>query len=384
MSEFTPERIRGLVEAAVDVAGQVDLSSLLGSTVSTAIELTGARYGALGVLGEHGSLVDFVHKGLGEEEAAMIPHLPRLTGLLGTITRSTEAIRLDEISDHPDAAGFAEHHPEMHSFLGVPVKVGERVFGNLYLADKPEGFTTEDVYLVEFLAVTAGAAISTLRLQERLRRAALQEDRERIARDLHDSIIQDLFAVGLSLQTASNQVATEPEAVTSRMIDAVDRLDVTIAALRRYIFDLRPPVWARPSMSTALRDLVAELSEPYGVDVGIDVDCPPDAPEPPLSDHVLAVVKESVSNALRHSSARTVDVRVLCNQGQLTINVADDGSGFNPEADHDGFGLSNLARRVDAVGGEFTLDTAPGKGTVVTVSFLLEHALLRKSAPDPS
>ena len=371
MSEFTPQRIRDLVEAAAGVAGQTDLSSLLRAAVATAIELTGARYGAIGVLGEHGSLVDFIPLGMDEADVKRISHYPRGTGVLGTITRKGVTLRIDEITDHPESVGFPEHHPEMHTFLGVPVRVGDRIFGNLYLTEKPGGFTVEDETITELLAVTAGAAVATLRLQERLRRAALQEDRERIARDLHDSIIQDLFAIGLGLQTAVGHIDQDTQTVQTRITDAVDRLDETIFSLRRYIFDLRPPVWARPSMSTEIRRLVTDLSEPYGIEVGVDVDCPPDTPEPPLSDHVVAVVKESVSNALRHAQARTIDVRVACDGTRVLVNVADDGAGFDPDAEHGGLGLRNLARRVGAVGGEYVLDTAPGKGTVVTVWFPL-------------
>lgn len=367
MSGFTPQRIRDLIDAATSVAGQTDLSSLLRSTINTAIELTGARYGAVGIIGEHGTLVDFIPVGMDEDDIKRISHYPRGTGVLGTIARHGVTLRLDEVSDHPDSVGFPENHPLMHTFLGVPVRVGERVFGNLYLAEKPGGFTADDETTAELLAVTAGAAVATLRLQERLRRVALQEDRERIARDLHDSIIQDLFAIGLSLQTAMGHIEHDTETVQSRMSDAVDRLDDTISSLRRYIFDLRPPVWARLSLSTELRRLVTELSEPYGVEVGVDVDCPPDTPEPPLRDHVVAVVKESVSNALRHSQARTIDVRVVCDGARMLINVADDGVGFDPGTEHGGLGLRNLTRRVAALGGEYVLDTAPGKGTIVTV-----------------
>jgi len=371
VNEFTPQRIRDLVEAAAGVAGQTDLSSLLRAAVSTAIELTGAKYGAVGVLGEHGSLVDFIPVGMDEADIKLISHYPRGTGVLGTITRQVQTVRIDEIADHPDAVGFPDHHPPMHTFLGVPVRVGERVFGNLYLTEKPGGFTAHDETIVELLAVTAGAAVATLRLQERLRRAALQEDRERIARDLHDSIIQDLFAIGLSLQTAMGHIDHDGETVRTRMSDAVDRLDGTIGSLRRYIFDLRPPVWARPSLSAEIRRLVTDLAEPYGIDIGIDIDCPPDTPEAPLTDHIVAVVKESVSNALRHAHAATIDVRVACDGDRVLVNIADDGAGFDADGEHGGLGLRNLARRVAAVGGEYVLDTAPGNGTVVTVWFPL-------------
>ena len=364
-----PDRIAGLVEGAASVAGQVELTGLLRSTVEIAMELTGARYGALGVLGESGGLIHFLHVGMSEEEAGAIPHLPQGIGVLGTITRVGRIIRLDDITTHPDAAGFPPGHPVMRTFLGVPVRVGDRVFGNLYLTDKEGGFTEEDETLVEFLALTAGSAVSTLRLQERLRRAALLEERERIARDLHDSIIQDLFAVGLSIQSQANQIDPVHDGVRRRLDEAVEKLDETISALRRFIFDLRPPVWARPGMRQQLADLVGQLSGPYDARVTLDVTCPPDLLALQLGDELLAVVKEALSNALRHSGAANIDVRVEASDHRVLVTVADDGAGFDPARARRGLGLANMAGRVEAVGGSFNLDTAPGKGTVVRASF---------------
>ena len=214
-----------------------------------------------------------------------------------------KTIRVDDLTAHPDAVGFPAGHPPMGSFLGVPVKVGDTVFGNLYLTDKPGGFTEEDEILIEFLAVTAGSAVSTLRLQDRLRRAALLEDRERIARDLHDSIIQDLFAVGLHLQAASARVTTDPEGMRQRIDTSIDQLDESISSLRRYIFDLRPPVWARPNLRESLADLVGQLSAPYRASVSLEVSCAPDLVPRHLADELVATVKEALSNALRHSQA---------------------------------------------------------------------------------
>lgn len=364
-----PERIAGLVEGAASVAGQVELSGLLRSTVEIAMELTGARYGALGVLGEQGGLIHFLHSGMDDATAAAIPHPPRGTGVLGAITRDGRALRLDDVAAHPDAVGFPPGHPAMRTFLGVPVRVGDRVFGNLYLTDKEGGFTEEDETLVEFLALTAGSAVSTLRLQERLRRAALLEERERIARDLHDSIIQDLFAVGLSIQAQANQIDPVHEQVRRRLDEAVEKLDETITALRRFIFDLRPPVWARPSLRQELADLVGHLSGPYPARVTLDFSCPPDLLPPHLGDELLAVVKEALSNALRHADASGIEVLVEGDETRVTVSVADDGAGFDPQRARRGLGLANMAGRVQAAGGAFHLETAPGRGTVVRASF---------------
>jgi signal transduction histidine kinase len=366
---FPPQTVLQLVETAANVAGQVELSELLRATIRTGMQLTGARYGALGVLGEHGIVLDFVHSGMDPTVAREIGHLPRGLGVLGTITREAETIRIDDISAHPDAVGFPDGHPHMESFLGCPVKVGDRVFGNLYLTDKPGGFTEDDEVIVEFLAVTAGTAVSTLRLQERLKRAALHEDRERIARDLHDSIIQDLFAVGLGLQSSTARLEEDPAGVRIQLDGAIDKLDDTIASLRRFIFDLRPPVWARPSLQHEIDRLLSELAEPHDIEIGFDFDLPDDVPDPDVVDDLLAIVKESVSNALRHAGGTTVDVRVALENDRVRVSVSDDGAGFDTDANSDGFGLANMSERIDRVDGSMFIDSVPGRGTIVHASF---------------
>lgn len=369
MRLFPPNTVKELVEAAANVAGQVELSEVLRATVKTGMQLTGARYGALGVLGEHGLVMDFVHAGFDPNVAREIGHLPRGLGVLGTITRRVETVRIDEISEHPDSVGFPDGHPPMSSFIGSPVHVGDRIFGNIYLTDKPGGFTDDDVVVIEFLAVTAGTAVSTLRLQERLKRAALHEDRERIARDLHDSIIQDLFAVGLGLQASVGRLETDPASVRVQLDGAIDKLDETIASLRRYIFDLRPPVWARPSLEHQVARLVKELAEPHGIEIGFDFNCPPDVPEPAVADDLLSVLKESVSNALRHSRATTIDIRIAQEGDRVRVSISDNGVGFDTSNKSNGFGLANISERIERVEGSLFIDSAPGKGTVVHASF---------------
>lgn len=368
LHDLTQDRIRDLIEAAGAVARQIELSSLLERAVTTAMELTGARYGALGVLGDE-ELSDFVYVGLDDDEAEKIGHQPRGEGVLGTITREAATIRLNDISAHPDSVGFPDNHPQMKTFLGLPVHVGDRVFGNLYLTDKEGGFTEQDEVLVDLLAVAAGTAISTLRMQEQLRRVALQADRERIALDLHDSIIQDLFAVGLSLQACSGQVESAPDVVRARLGEAVDRLDATILALRRYIFDLHPPVWVKRGIGASLEDLLDSLSEPYEQAIELDVDPSVDTLTSGIAEHVTAVVKEAASNALRHAGATRISVRLTQSRGQTKLTIEDNGIGFEPDGDHGGMGLGNIARRVQAGRGTFKVTSAPGEGTRIEVNF---------------
>lgn len=372
MERLDNSLIRNLVEGAATVASQLELSSLLRTTVDTAMELTGARYGALGVIGDHGALRDFVHRGLDPETVVAIGRFPEGRGVLGTITRAAKTVRIDDISRHADAVGFPEHHPKMETFLGVPVRVGDTVFGNLYLTEKSGGFTEQDEVLVEFLAVIAGAAVSTVGMQDRLRRAALNEDRERIARDLHDSIIQDLFAVGLGLQSSVAAITSDPDTVRARVDEAVDRLDDAISSLRSFIFDLRPPVWARTDLEAELRRLISDLAGPHVVPVDVSVQCPPGIPGTASARTIIAVVREALSNALRHSGASAIEIRVWKRDDRVVATITDDGVGFDPHQTSGGLGLENIVRRVAEAGGTHVVESAPGKGTTVRVELPIE------------
>jgi signal transduction histidine kinase len=359
---LSADQVSRLVTAAASVASATDLTSALRGSVITARDLTSARYAALGILGRHGSLVDFVHLGMDAPTVARIGHLPEGRGVLGTITKMGETVRIDRISEHPDSVGFPPGHPPMESFLGVPVRIGGDVFGNLYLAEKPGGFTDNDQAMVEAMAVIAGAAVSTARLQQRLRRVAVIEDRERIARDLHDAIIQDLFAVGLGLQGIAQRIG-EPS-VAGRLEDAVERLDLAIASLRRFIFDLKPA--AEATLEEELRAMCDRLSAPYGAEIDLESAIPNALPRG-LSDDVLRMVGEAVSNALRHSGVGRVQVRVEEAAGTVAITVIDQGMGFDLSTVKGGSGLSNLRTRAELLGGSLNLDSAPGRGTAVRI-----------------
>lgn len=358
-----------LVSAAASVAGATELTGTLTAIVDAAMDLTGARYGALGVMGSHGFLSEFIHRGMDSETVARIGTPPAGHGVLGTITRAERGVRVDHIDDHPDAVGFPEHHPPMESFLGVPIRVGEEVFGNLYLTEKEGGFDDEDFELVEALATISGSAIATARLQRRLRTVAVVEDRERIARDLHDAIIQDLFAVGLGLQAAAKRVVDDD--VRSDLREAAVRLDDSITALRRFIFDLRPPVWAHRRLRSELDELVSSLAEPHEVVVETlyrgEVDSIPDR----LIDEVLHLVGESVSNALRHAEASRVSVTVFRRANRLEVVTMDDGVGFDSDSVGGGMGLTNLRRRASDLGGHAEITSSNGAGTSVEVTLPL-------------
>lgn len=349
-----------LVEAAAAVAGQTDLQAVLRTTVRTARSATGAAYAALGVIGQHGTLIDFHYDGMDPALAEEIGRFPVGKGVLGSLISDPAPIRMTDLTAHPDAVGFPDHHPPMRSFLGVPVRVRSEVFGNLYLTDKDGGFTDEDEMLVVALAAVAGSAVSASRLHERLTRAALVEDRERIARDLHDAVIQDLFAVGLGLQALSMSMSDETAA--EKLGDAVDRIDQAIGSLRTFIFDLRSLATARTEPARAFRRMAERMAVPHGIDVDVKVDTMEGVPAS-LLDDALLIVREAISNAVRHGSPDAIDIRVTRSEAWLDVAVSDDGSGFDRRTAKRGMGLENMEERAERNGGELQIDTSPGSGT---------------------
>lgn len=369
LRQFTPARLRDLVEGAAAVAGQTDLQAILATTVEIAMDLTGAPHAALGVVGAHGGLIDFVHAGLDPDAAKTIGSPPQGRGLLGLISREGRTIRVDHVTGHPDSSGVPPHHPAMDAFLGVPVKAGPSLFGNLYLTDKEGGFTEEDEALVEALAMIAGTAIRTVRLQQRLQSLAVAEDRERIARDLHDAIIQDLFAVGLSLQGQALKVG-DPD-VRRALEQDVESLDRTITSLRGFIFDLGAPPDERRTLRSELRELVTRLAGPHDAEVHVTYTGALDTLPQRIVDDAAQLVRESLSNSLRHSAADRITIEIHGGDDRLALLISDNGVGFDPAGVAWGLGLTNLRERATRAGGQISIDSNAGTGTTVRATLPL-------------
>ncbi|MGH9260096.1 MAG: GAF domain-containing protein, partial [Acidimicrobiales bacterium] len=271
MGEFAgPRSLRQLLDAVLTVGSDLDLPAMLQRIVQAAVDLVDARYGALGVLDDTRTrLAQFITVGVDDETYAAIGHLPEGHGILGLLIVDAEPLRLPDLREHPDSYGFPPRHPPMRSFLGVPIRLRDEVFGNLYLTDKTsaEVFTDVDEELVVGLAAAAGVAIENARLHARVQELALLEDRERIARDLHDSVIQRLFATGLSLQGAAGLIGTDPAGAARRVERAVDDLDLTVKQIRSAIFGLEQ--MGHPTQTGLRRqvlDLVGEASPALGFD----------------------------------------------------------------------------------------------------------------------
>lgn len=363
-------RLEALVRAVSTVGADLSLPAILQRLVEAACELADATYGALGVLDDDGEgLSEFVTVGVDEATRRAIGELPSGRGVLGVLISDPRPLRLDRLDDHPASVGFPSGHPTMTTFLGVPVCVRGKVFGNLYLTDKRSGtaFDETDELLVERLAAAAGIAIENARLHARVRELALLSDRERIARDLHDKVIQRLFATGLALEGIS-RLAQRPE-VAAGLERAVSDLDETIREIRTTIFDLgqcRVP----SDIVDALEALVDELSVTLGFRPSLEVDLQGASVPASLADHLLGSAREALANVARHAQATAVTVSARMEQGELTLEVTDDGRGL-PERHPDrprpsGHGLRNLAARAEALGGTFHIRSPGSGGTVLT------------------
>lgn len=359
------KQLRRLLDAVVEVGRDLTLPAVLERITSIAVGLVGARYGALGVLDDDRRRLDeFVVVGLDEAEVAAIGARPQGHGILGLLIVDPRPIRLPDLQEHADRFGFPRGHPPMTSFLGVPIFVAGEVYGNLYLTDKAGGdvFTDVDEELVVAYAAAAGIAIDNARMHARLRTLDVLEDRDRIARDLHDTVIQRLFATGLSLQGATTLAA--PPELRARLERAVDDLDTTVRQVRSAIFDLHPPLTAGRSLRQGMLALRSEVATALGFEPTVDLQGPVDSALRDADvDEVLSVGREALANVARHARATCVEVRAAVADGWFVLTVTDDGVGPGPGAG--GRGIANMEARAHRLGGTSSVVAEPGGGTMV-------------------
>ncbi len=448
-------RIGLLIAASETVTESLDLTSRLQTIVEVGRELVGARFGALGVIGPDGRLERFLHAGLSDAQVRRMGELPSGRGLLGAVIAEGQPIRLEHLADDPRSSGFPPHHPPMSSFLGVPIHVGDTVFGNLYLTEHAGGpFDDIDEAIIAALAAMAGTAIANSRLYEQSQddrrwlaasehvtqrllsgeanpddletiaddvravtgdpsasvtetaegtltisrdasghpltdaelesqrrfaasvaiarelararldqqRIALADERDRIARDLHDHVIQSLFAIGLSLQSVVGDPST---AIGGRIAAQVDAIDSTIRQIRHAIYRLSaPPGAAEYSLRARINSLVRETLEGEELDSRLEFLGPVDTlVDLGLGDEVAAVAREALSNTVRHAQASVVDVSIAVRGALVVVTVRDDGVGM-PDTDRRS-GLANLAARARERGGEFQIEPVEPHGTLV-------------------
>jgi signal transduction histidine kinase len=368
----------GKVHAALDAAvrGIAELASVddvLQVIVDRVRPLVDARYAALGIVDATGRIERFITSGIDEETRRKIGPLPEGHGLLGLIIRENRSFRIPDINTDPRRHGFPPNHPPMKSFLGVPISVKSKTVGRLYLTDKMSAaeFSEEDLALVETFALHAGIAMENARLHEQLRRLAIVDERERISKDLHDGIIQNLYAVGLSLEDVPDLMGENEREAATRVERAIDSIHMSIQDIRNFIFGLRPELLEGVSIGSGLAALVEEYRHNSMIEFDLGVpDPPPDLPDD-VSGQLLAVATEALSNIVRHSRATTarVEIRpIATDRDGWELRIEDNGVGFIPGAPgrlgHQG--LMNMKDRAAMqLGGTVEIESEPGAGTTV-------------------
>jgi signal transduction histidine kinase len=368
---------RRLIEAGMTLASELSLDAVLLRIVELAVDLTGARYGALGVLTpDGGTIEEFITVGITVEERAALGDPPTGHGLLGALIREARPLRVPDIGADPRSVGFPPNHPPMKSLLGAPITGRGKVFGNIYLTDKhdADAFDDEDERVLVVLATQAAVAVENARLYDEtersgreLQRLQVLEERERIGKELHDGVIQSLFAVGMHLQGLATD--TSDDDISRKLESAVEDIDVAIRDLRNYIFGLRPGILADRQLDQALKEMATDFAARSGVVTVVEVDGEAASQLTSRAADVVQIVREALSNVGRHGAATTCRVSVERNAAGLMIEVDDDGQGFDVELTRSGMGLQNLQERVGSLGGVFQIVSTPGEGTTVRATF---------------
>lgn len=375
--EQSNRELLALHEAGLDITGDLRLDRVLQRVVDEARDLVGARYGALSYLDEQGTLEQFLTSGIDATERDALGPLPNEHGLLGNLLRDGEQVRLRDLTTHPDAIGFSVGHPPMQSLLAVPIAAHGVVLGNLYLTEKVSAveFDPTDEETLARFATQAALAIENARLHRQVRELAVAEERERIAREIHDSVAQVLGYVNTKAQAAEALLeAGEVERATTQVGQLGQAARDAYADVREHILGLRATGDAdRPFVET-LRLYLESWQQQSGVQVELVVD-PSNRLDIALPEtgelQLLRIIQEALANVRKHAGATRATVALRIGEGWVEARVSDDGQGFDPIASARGatprFGLTTMRERAEAVGGSLDLETTAGEGTTVTV-----------------
>jgi signal transduction histidine kinase len=368
-------QLQALSEATQAIASELSLEHVLYKIAEAARTLIRAKFAALGVHDGHGYLSQFITAGIDPADHAHMWPLPTGHGLLGYFLHRGESLIVKDIAKHPNSYGFPKGHPVMQSLLGVPIYSKGALIGALYLTDKQDGseFTETDQQMIEMLALHAAIAIENANLYEKTQRLAILEERERFARDLHDGIIQSIYAVGLSMDNIKATLPPQREDIQDQIDASLKSLASVINDLRNYIFDLRPQALRDKGLYARLEGLVKELRVNTLLSIQATID-----PEinhyltDPQASHIFHIAHEALSNAARHAKAKRIAVSLTRENSLITLQIEDNGVGFNMHTldKHGHHGLGNIQKRAAILGADLKLESAPHQGTHITLTVM--------------
>jgi signal transduction histidine kinase len=364
--------LREVSAAVLAVTAHLSVREVLNTILAAAQRLLDARYAALGVPDRKGSFAEFLAVGLRAEQWRAIGPVPRRHGLLGDLLNSPKPVRLDDVREHPHFSGWPAAHPAMTDFLGIPIVYGDEVLGELFLTDKrtPGGFTADDEELGQLLAGHAAIAIVNARLYERSRELSIVEERNRIARELHDAVTQKLFSLRLIAEAATALLPDDPDRAVVEMA-IVKRLaaDVT-EELRAVVAGLLPVDLAGDGLDTALRKQIELLNRVHAPAIGFTADGTSRL-RGDREEAAYRIAQEALHNALRHAAPTRIDVTLRCTGSEVTLSIVDDGTGFDasaPGAAGRRLGLASMRERARAAGGRLDVESTRGTGTAVRLT----------------
>jgi signal transduction histidine kinase len=370
VAEHLNPTLKAVSDAVLAVAAELSVDEVLQRLVHSARELAGARYAALGLPDGDGGFRTFLTSGMSDELIASFGPLPRQHGVLGAMLTTEEPYRTGDIHEHPRFRGWwPEGHPDMRSFLGVPIVAPTGVIGAFYLTEKigAADFGDEDEELIRLLAAHAAIAIANARLHEQTRELSIVAERNRLALDLHDSVAQKLFGLLLTAEAARTLLERDPGAARDQVAKLRDLAQESLEELRSLVFELRPADLDRDGLCGALRkhvELVRRLG-PQEVELVTPQGIPPDTER---DRELLRIAQEALQNALKHAQAQRVAVRLRTDDGLLTLEIEDDGVGFDPDAASSrsrSLGLTSMEERARRLGGRLVIRSSPGAGTTV-------------------
>jgi signal transduction histidine kinase len=357
--------LRELSDAVLAVAAQRSVDEVLQGLVDRARELAGARYAALGIPDGDGGFSRFLVSGMSEQLIARLGPLPRTHGMLGAMLETPDPYRTQDIHSDPRFRGWwPAGHPDMRSFLGVPIVAAEGVIGAFYLTHK-EGadvFGDADQELIELLAAHAAIAITNARLYERSRELSMLSERNRLALELHDVVSQKLFGLVLTAESAATLFDRDAAAARSQVERLQDLAREALDELRALVLELRAPDLERDGLCGALRKHAELQQRLHGIPVELQID---DAVTIGEGDReILRIAQEALHNAVRHAGASRITIRL---SGGLVLEVEDDGSGFDPsdpELRSRHLGLTSMEERARRLGGRLSMNSG-AHGTTV-------------------
>jgi signal transduction histidine kinase len=372
MSEPLSPALRAVSDAVLAVAAERSVEEVLQRLVDSARELADARYAALGLPDGEGGFSQFLTSGMSDELVESLGPLPRQHGMLGAMFDSPDPYRTADMHQHPRFRGWwPKGHPDMRSFLGVPIVAREGVIGAFYLTEKigAQDFSDTDQELIELLAAHASIAIVNARLNERSRELSTLSERNRLALELHDAVSQRLFSLVLTAEAAGELLDRDQNAAREQVEKLKLLAQQALDELRSLIFELRPPDLERDGLCGALRKHVEVLRrlQPGAGEIDLDVDAEIER-DPARDRELLRIAQEALQNALRHAQARHVHVRLAQQNGHVLLEVTDDGVGFDPDAPDlrsRRLGLTSMEERAERIGARLEIESERGKGTAV-------------------